>query len=420
MTVTVGGSSGIVLPDATTIPSAAVTTYLSPGATNTANTLVLQPGTEVNGTAGLRVNNTLVTTANVYLSANTVAPVITGNTRDTQVLTCSTGTWTNSPSSYSYQWIRGTSTNVGTNANTYTCVTADIGYTIKCTVTATNAIGPTSVTSSPTATITANTVTASYLMVAGGAGGAGNGGGGGGAGGLLTGTATLMPGTTYTATIGGGGAGYTAGSNSLFTGLTTVIGGGAGGQGGGPAYSGGSGGSGGGGGGGYFDQPQGAGGAGTSGQGNAGGWGARYWDGVNAGGGGGGAGSGGGGGGGYTPGAGGSGAASSITGTSTYYAGGGGGGTGVSDTIPGGAGGAGGGGNGGGRGAWGSAGAANTGGGAGGGGAGGTSSGNGGSGVIILSVPTSGYSGTTTGSPTITTSGSNTIIKFTSSGTYTA
>jgi len=48
--------------------------------------------------------------------------------------------------------------------------------------------------------------------------------------------------------------------------------------------------------------------------------------------------------------------------------------------------------------------------------------GNGGSGVIILSVPTANYTGTTTGSPTITTSGSNTIIKWTTagSGTYTA
>ena len=56
------------------------------------------------------------------------------------------------------------------------------------------------------------------------------------------------------------------------------------------------------------------------------------------------------------------------------------------------------------------------GGGAGGGGSGGT----GGSGVVILSVPTANYTGTTTGSPTITTSGSNTIIKFTASGSYTA
>jgi hypothetical protein len=47
-------------------------------------------------------------------------------------------------------------------------------------------------------------------------------------------------------------------------------------------------------------------------------------------------------------------------------------------------------------------------------------SGAGGSGVVFISVPTSKYSGVYTGSPTITTSGSNTIIKFTGSGTYTA
>jgi hypothetical protein len=49
-----------------------------------------------------------------------------------------------------------------------------------------------------------------------------------------------------------------------------------------------------------------------------------------------------------------------------------------------------------------------------------TDGGTGGSGVVILSVPTANYSGTTTGSPTVTTSGSNTIIKFNSSGSYTA
>jgi hypothetical protein len=39
---------------------------------------------------------------------------------------------------------------------------------------------------------------------------------------------------------------------------------------------------------------------------------------------------------------------------------------------------------------------------------------------VILSVPTTNYTGTVTGSPTITTSGNNTIITFTSSGTYKA
>jgi hypothetical protein len=39
---------------------------------------------------------------------------------------------------------------------------------------------------------------------------------------------------------------------------------------------------------------------------------------------------------------------------------------------------------------------------------------------VIISVPTTRYTGTTTGSPTVTTSGSNTILQFNSSGSYTA
>jgi hypothetical protein len=45
----------------------------------------------------------------------------------------------------------------------------------------------------------------------------------------------------------------------------------------------------------------------------------------------------------------------------------------------------------------------------------------GGSGVVILSVPTAQYTGTYTGANVVvTTSGSNTVLKFYSSGTYTA
>jgi hypothetical protein len=44
---------------------------------------------------------------------------------------------------------------------------------------------------------------------------------------------------------------------------------------------------------------------------------------------------------------------------------------------------------------------------------------NGGSGIVILRMPTTKYSGTTTGSPTVTTDGSDTILQFTGSGSYT-
>jgi len=45
--------------------------------------------------------------------------------------------------------------------------------------------------------------------------------------------------------------------------------------------------------------------------------------------------------------------------------------------------------------------------------------GSGSSGVVILRMPTADYSGTTTGSPTVSTDGSDTILQFTGSGSYT-
>lgn len=44
----------------------------------------------------------------------------------------------------------------------------------------------------------------------------------------------------------------------------------------------------------------------------------------------------------------------------------------------------------------------------------------GGSGTIILSIPTNVYSGTYTGSPLITTNGTNTVLRFNAGGSYTA
>jgi len=266
-----------------------------------------------------------------------------------------------------------------------------------------------------------------FLVIAGGAGGGGGGshGGGGGAGGYRTSTQTVNNGVAITVTIGDGGAGTTNGSDSSISGsgLTTITstGGGKGGTQVGSQFTGGSGGSGGGG----ADSASGGASPGGSGntpstspsQGNNGG--SSLHSGPNYGcGGGGGASANGTNGTSTTGGNGGNGTASSITGSSVTYAGGGGGN--VYSTGTAGSGGTGGGGSSGpstpGAGSPGSAGTANTGGGGGGGG----TAGAGGKGVVILSVPTASYSSTTTGSPTVTTSGSNTILKFTGSGSYTA
>jgi hypothetical protein len=278
--------------------------------------------------------------------------------------------------------------------------------------------------------VTAPFYSVSYLVVAGGGGGGCAHAGGGGAGGMRTGTINLTSGTVYNAVVGAGGAGSSSngsrgsnGADSSFSSITSTGGGGGGSRtdSNSAQAQGASGGSGGGGGGqDAVWTPSPTGGAGTSGQGSAGGNGIGGGTAAD-GGGGGGASAVGGNAASNVAGNGGAGSASSITGSSVTYAGGGGGGAYVGNTR--GTGGAGGGGNGASTSA-GSAGTANTGGGGGGGASAGGSGGGvglaGGSGVVILSVPTANYSGTTTGSPTITTSGSNTIIKFNSTGTYTA
>jgi len=281
------------------------------------------------------------------------------------------------------------------------------------------------------------TLTSSYTytaewLVLGGGGGAGYEtyyGGGGAAGGLRTSygsisgggssaesNITLVGGTTYTITVGAGGTGAgtstavvpTNGGNSSLSGsgITTItaLGGGRGGY-HNSGYDATVGGCGGGGSGDGGSGTAVAGKPGTANQGFTGGNGdtTSGGNGLAAGGGGGTAsagastsvGSG-------IGGAGGNATQVSITGSSVYYGAGGGGSRGFYGSAQFGADGTG----------W--VNSNNT-------GHGGSvnSFGNGKSGVVILRVPTSNYSGSVTGSPTVTTSGSDTIIKFTGNGSYT-
>lgn len=88
--------------------------------------------------------------------ANTILPVITGIAREGDTGTCSTGSWSYSPSSYTYARYRDGVTLIGgATAAAYTYVTADVGHTVECAVTATNAAGSATIRSLPTAIIAA-------------------------------------------------------------------------------------------------------------------------------------------------------------------------------------------------------------------------------------------------------------------------
>ena len=100
-----------------------------------------------NGGSGIVIVRYLTSDA----PANSGLPVISGSKKTGETLTATTGTWTGSPSSYSYQWKRastvgGTYSNIGSasSANSYELTDDDIDKFIKVAVVATNAFGPSS------------------------------------------------------------------------------------------------------------------------------------------------------------------------------------------------------------------------------------------------------------------------------------
>ncbi|MFL5912501.1 MAG: hypothetical protein ACJ768_18280 [Gaiellaceae bacterium] len=97
--------------------------------------------------------------ANAAAPVNTAPPTISGTPTVGQTLTASNGTWSNSPTSYAYQWLRcnGGGNNCVAVANgtqqTYTLVGADAGHTMRVKVTATNADGSATAQSAQTAVV---------------------------------------------------------------------------------------------------------------------------------------------------------------------------------------------------------------------------------------------------------------------------
>jgi hypothetical protein len=85
--------------------------------------------------------------ASQAVPVNTAPPTITGTPTVGQTLTANNGTWSNSPTTFGYEWLRcnGGGNSCVSVANgsqkTYTLVGADAGHTMRVRVTATNADG---------------------------------------------------------------------------------------------------------------------------------------------------------------------------------------------------------------------------------------------------------------------------------------
>ena len=100
---------------------------------------------------------------------STSPPAISGTAQQGQALTASTGTWSGSPTSYSFQWQRcdssgsGCTDVAGATAQTYALDAADVGSAMRVVVTASNAYGSGSATSAPTAGVTATASAPSTL-----------------------------------------------------------------------------------------------------------------------------------------------------------------------------------------------------------------------------------------------------------------
>ena len=346
---------------------------------------------------------------------NSVAPVISGSAIVGQNLTCTTGTWSGSPTSYFYQWNANASPIANATANVFTLTSTQTGANMTCSVIAQNIAGNSSPATSNTLGPVILGTTATYLIVAGGGGGAAD-GGGGGAGGLQTGTTILQPANTYSITIGAGGAitagtGIYAGNNGTNTTFSAVSNASVGGGGGGTYLNNGANGGSGGGGAGVGTGFTTYGGTGVAGQGYAGGGNGGFTSSPYPSGGGGGSSQAGANATSTVSGYGGNGTTSTISGSSVTYAGGGGG-AGTVQGATAGAGGSGGGGVGGSSGNTGASAPANTGSGGGGGGNNNAYGGGGGSGIVIIS-----YAGAQAfGGGVVSTAGGNTIHTFYTSG----
>jgi len=124
------------------------TTYVMEVSYTNGNTILI-------GTVGITATNAIAVAANpeevvlnlvatstqVGFPINTAAPFITGTPTHGHTLYVNNGSWCYSPTSFTYQWIRGLTPVSGATSQFYTVSVADIGFTLSAQVVAINQYG---------------------------------------------------------------------------------------------------------------------------------------------------------------------------------------------------------------------------------------------------------------------------------------
>ena len=171
-----GGSPSRVCGISAYVRGTSRTVIHGPIITNTSGTSKSGAPTDVSApTTGTDATATTTTTTTTQLlpvlpPIDLTSPAISGTAKQGQALSSSTGTWLNSPTSYSYQWEDCDSSGNncaginGATANTYTLQGSDVGDTLRAVVTASNSGGSGSATSAASAIVASSGTGGTFLV----------------------------------------------------------------------------------------------------------------------------------------------------------------------------------------------------------------------------------------------------------------
>lgn len=151
------GYAYVWLRNGSAIPGASAQTYVLQAADVGTQISVRVTASNVSGSAQATSAQTAAVASNIQAPTNSTLPTISGTKIEGQTLTATSGTWTNNPTAYAYQWLRNGTAISGATAQTYVLQQADVTTNISVRVTASNSGGSNSATSTAVGPISDST-----------------------------------------------------------------------------------------------------------------------------------------------------------------------------------------------------------------------------------------------------------------------